>query len=542
MPNGGEANEKKTLMRGVLVLMPAALFTKCVGLFYKIPLLFIVGVEGMAYFLAAYHVYSLLFVLSATGLPTALSLQIARAIARGEGRAVRRIFGVSLALFLPMGLVGSALLWCFAAPLAARLAMGDAAAALMAIAPALLLASFIGAAKGYFQGHNRMGATALSEVLEAAGKLVLGLLFALFAKRAGYGTPTVAAFAIFGITAGLALAALVLFCLLLISRVREGRARPDSGQLPTRRAVLRELLRVAFPITLSASVMSLTALLDTALISARLQSAGYAPDVANATYSAYGNLAIPLYNLIPSLLSPITLALMPLLGAFAGRRDFLGCKQTLGTAVRITALVGVPASLGLSVFSRPLLQMLFAGQSAAVAVAAPLLSLLALSVLPSALLSLCGAALQAMGHTALPVLAMGAGAAVKLLVEYLWLPVLGITAAPISTLACTLTVLVIEWIALCRFLPFSPIAPADLLRPLACALPGMAIGAASYFFLRYRVGDAFWLMPVILVLVVLLVLPLALVCGALAREDLLALPAGEKLCTLLERYKLLKKR
>ena len=59
MPHGGNASGQKTLMRGVLVLMPATLFTKFVGLFYKIPLIRIVGVEGMAYFLAAYHVYSL---------------------------------------------------------------------------------------------------------------------------------------------------------------------------------------------------------------------------------------------------------------------------------------------------------------------------------------------------------------------------------------------------------------------------------------------------------------------------------------------------
>ena len=74
MSRDAAAPGQKKLLRGVLVLMPAALFSKIVGMLYKIPLLFIVGVEGMAYFLAAYHVYSLLFVLSATGRPTALSL------------------------------------------------------------------------------------------------------------------------------------------------------------------------------------------------------------------------------------------------------------------------------------------------------------------------------------------------------------------------------------------------------------------------------------------------------------------------------------
>ena len=129
LPQHTVATEKKKLLGGVAVLMPATLFTKLVGLFYKIPLIAIVGVGGMAYFLAAYHVYSLLFVLSATGLPTALSLQIARA-ASGEARAgVARIFRVSLALFLSLGILGTALLLWGAPLIAARIAMHDATAA-----------------------------------------------------------------------------------------------------------------------------------------------------------------------------------------------------------------------------------------------------------------------------------------------------------------------------------------------------------------------------------------------------------------------------
>jgi stage V sporulation protein B len=260
-------------------------------------------------------------------------------------------------------------------------------------------------------------------------------------------------------------------------------------------------------------------------------------------YSAYGNLAVPLYNLIPSLLSPITLALMPLLGGFAGRGEFARAKETLCTAVRITTLFAIPASLGLCIFARPLLFMIFAGQSEAIAVAAPLLSLLALSVVPSALLTLMGAALQATGHTLLPVIAMSAGAAVKLSLECILLPLpqCGIMGAPVSTLACTLTVLLIEWVALARHLPFVPVSPQQILRPLFCALPGLLAGGVLYFLAcRALACEPRWLMPLVLLTVGVLVLPAALFGRALEREDLLALPAGEGICRILEKCKLLK--
>lgn len=540
MSRDAAAPGRKKLLRGVLVLLPAALFSKLVGMFYKIPLLFIVGVEGMAYFLAAYHVYSLLFVLSATGLPTALSLQISRALARGEQRAVGRIFRVAAALFLTLGFAGSAYVLLDAPALAARLSMGDAAAALAAIAPSLFLAAFIGAGKGYFQGHSRMGPTALCEVLESAGKLCFGLGFALWAKSQGLGVPFVAAYAVFGITAGMALSALSLVPPLCVSLFRA--SRRQVGGLPTRRAVLGELLRVGLPITLGACVMSAVSLLDTVLISARLQRAGFPASVANAMYSSYGNLAIPLYNLVPALLSPVTLALMPLLGGAVTGKDEEGAKGALSSAVRLSALVGIPASLGLCVFARPLLSLIFAGQAQAIGVAAPLLSVLALSVLPAVLIAVLAAALQATGHTLLPVLATGVGAAVKLLCESILLTVPGVYlhGAPISTLCCTLTILLIEWIALSRILPFAVIAPRDLFRPLLATLPAMLLGVGLYYALAQRPGDSAWVMLPVLFLVSVTVLFFALLFGAVEKCDLLTMPAGDKLCALLEKCKLLK--
>lgn len=540
LPRGEDAAKQKTLMRGVLVLLPAALFTKLIGLFYKIPLLHIVGVEGMAYFLAAYHVYSLLFVLSATGLPTALSLQISRALATGGTKHVRRLLLVAMALFLGVGIPGSICLWAFAPQLAERLAMREASAAIMAIAPALALAAFIGAGKGFFQGHHRMGATALCEVLEAGGKLGFGLWFALLAKERGLPTPQVAAYAIFGITAGMALSALVLLACLIWHCLRHPAAQAQA--VPRGKTLLLRLLREGLPMTVSASVMSLVSLLDTALISARLQAGGFAAEVANAMYSSYGNLAVPMYNLVPSLLSPITLALMPMLGACLAAADRRGARQTLCTAWRVVALIAIPASLGLGVFAKPLLSLIYAGQDAAIAVAAPLLSLLALSIVPSAMLTLTGAVLQATGHTLLPVGAMTVGAVIKLLVELclLQLPQVNIYGAPISTLCCTLTVLLIEWCVLVRILPFSVVAPRDLLRPLFCALGGVLPGVMLYFTCRMQWGEPVWLMPLVVALCAMLVFVLALRLRAVERGDLLTLPAGMQLCRLLEKCKLLK--
>lgn len=531
--------EKKRLLEGVLVLMPATLFTKLVGLFYKIPLIAIVGVTGMAYFLAAYHVYSALFVLLATGLPTALSVLVAKWTARGERASARRVLWVSLCLFLPPGALGALGLCLFAEPLAARLSMANAAVCILAIAPSLLLSAFIGGAKGYFQGQQRMLPTAVSEVLEAAGKLGFGLCFALMAKGRGFEPPVVAAYAIFGITAGLALAALVLG-VWLIAELRRHSATQGTP-LPSVSSTVKELCRVALPITVSSSVMSLVSLIDTALISGSLQRSGFAPDVANAMYSSYGNLAVPLYNLVPTLLTPVTLALMPLLAAGLSGGDAEGGRSALCTALRLCTLVAIPAALGLGIFAEPVLRLIYAGQSEATAVAAPLLSLLAAAVLPAAMITLTGAALQATGHTVIPILATLAGAAVKLCAELLLLPVSGvyIYAAPISTLLCNLTVMTVEGIALSRVLPFRFFTGKALFRPLCAALIGIGTGGGVYLLLQKRWDSPLLMLPVLVISCVLFLL-FALRLQAVGEEELSALPCGDRICRVLRKMRLIR--
>ncbi len=526
MPRGAKS-EQKTLLRGVLVLLPAALFTKCVGLFYKIPLLFIVGVEGMAYFLAAYHVYATLFVLASTGLPTALSLQVARRVARGE--SPWRTLCAAQALFLTVGAAGTLALTLFAAPLARVLAIEGAEHALRAIAPSLFLTAFIGAARGYFQGQSRMGEGAVAEVIEGAGKLGLGLLFAYLARERGLGAPYVAAGAILGITAGLALSALFLAVCLL----REPHGR---GERDTVRHLVAELTRTALPITASAAVMSAVGLIDTALISARLIAAGVDSTTAHTMYSSFGNLAVPLYALVPSLLTPVTLSLMPLIGATDSPHV---ARSAWRSAVRLVTLVCVPAGIGLAVFATPLLMLLYKGQEAAVAVAAPTLTVLALAVLPAGLSSLMGAALQARGKGGVPVVAALCGALVKLVSEWILLPRVLLIAAPISTLLCTLTVVAVEWHALSRALGTAPVSPRELWRPLLSSVPAIALGIGAHLFASAHVTSRFIMLPVV-ALVAAVYVPLSLALSAVEREDILALPKGERIVQALERLKLIK--
>ncbi len=526
---------------GVAILTPATLLAKIIGLFYKIPLIAVVGVAGMAYFLSAYHVYSMLFVLFASGLPTALSLLVSRATARGEG-AVGRIFSVTLVLFLALGLVGALFLLIFAKGIATALAMPDAALALALIAPALPLAVVSGVVKGLFQGRHDMLPTAVAEVVEALGKLVCGVSLAWFARARCADTPTVAAAAVAGITAGAALAALVMLLWLLLSRRRL--FVRGTGTPPSHRAVLRALWQVAVPITVSAAVTGLVTLVDTALISVRLQAAGFAPTAAHEMYSSYGNLALPLYNLVPALLAPVTLSLTPALGKALTVGDSAGASQALLLALRVSLLITIPASLGLAIFSAPILSVLYVGEQGAVMLAAPLLSLLAVCLLPTVLISLTATALQAAGRPSLPVWTMLLGAAVKLALEALLLgvPAVNIYAAPISTFACNIFVLCANFCLLERHTGLSFSLHRTLPGPLFAAGVSLTLGVLAYRFLGMTVMPELPSVFLTLSLVVLIYFIMAFALHLLDDAVLGALPLGTVLLKFLKESKKYDKR
>ncbi len=483
----------RSFLSGVSVLTLSAVCVKVLGLFYRIPLLGVLGTEGMGYFNTAFEVYALLCVLSTAGLPVAMSVLLSSAEADGNTEEARRIFRVSLGAFTVIGVIGTLLLLVTARPLAALLGSPGAEPALRAIAPTVLLICLSAALRGRFQGRCNMLPTAISQIVEAAGKLLIGLGFATVARERGADLPMTAAAAVGGLTVGTGLS-LVYLCIHTRLDARQGAVCSvpspvaSAPEMPTgtTRRILRALGATAIPVTLSAGIISLSKCLDLAIILRRLQAVGYTAAEANALYGCYSTLAVPLFNMLPAMASSVTLPAVPALAASLsqGETGVASARRTAVASLGLTLVLALPAALGLSVFARDILSLLFAGQPAAVAEATPWLSCLALTVPAACLVTVTGSLLQAAGRADRPVRAMLVGVGVKtallalLALQDGW----GMAAAPVSALACDTVIVLLNLIALARHAPlllptrrtgiilFAPLLPAVLAVAGICAL------------------------------------------------------------------------
>lgn len=541
-----QPQKQNSFFGGAAILAAGILIVKLIGMFYKIPLINIIGEAGAADFNNAYNIYAVLLTVSTAGLPVAVSKLVSEANALDRRNQVRRTFRLALVLFLALGLVSFLVMFFRADALAGMMNDSKAAAGIRALAPAVVCVGCLAALRGYSQGHSNMAPTSVSQIIEALCKLVVGLGLAFWLVKQGKDPDVAAAGAITGVTVGTVVALAYMVLDFLLSRGREdirGTDRPDSAG-----SILANILKIAVPITLSSSMVGIVTVIDSSLVQGQLQSALDLTEQASRTL--YGNYsgALNIYNLPTSLMAAITASVIPAVSAALARRDRRGAARITGSALRITALLSFPMGVGLFVLGTPIIRLLFPKLN--VAVAGPLLSTLGIATPFVCMVLVCNSVLQAHGFINLPVIVMVLGGIVKIVNNYNLVGAIGIAGAPVGNILCFGLALVLDLVVITRVIPNRPrLLPIFAKPAVASAVMGGAAWAVYGLLSRIlsseqvdqagqtvravsRMGNAAGIFLAIAVAgVVYLVLVIAL--RAISRDDLALMPKGDKLARLL---------
>ena len=541
-----QTQKQNSFFGGAAILAAGILIVKLIGMFYKIPLINIIGEAGAADFNNAYNIYAVLLTVSTAGLPVAVSKLVSEANALNRRNQVRRTFRLALVLFLTLGLISFLVMFFRADALAGMMNDSKAAAGIRALAPAVVCVGCLAALRGYSQGHSNMAPTSVSQIIEALCKLVVGLGLAFWLVKQGKDPDVAAAGAITGVTVGTVVALIYMVLDFFLSRGREdthGTDRPDSAG-----SILANILKIAVPITLSSSMVGIVTVIDSSLVQGQLQSALNLTEKASRTL--YGNYsgALNIYNLPTSLMAAITASVIPAVSAALARRDRRGAARITGSALRITALLSFPMGVGLFVLGTPIIRLLFPKLN--VAVAGPLLSTLGIATPFVCMVLVCNSVLQAHGFINLPVIVMVLGGIVKIVNNYNLVGAIGIAGAPVGNILCFGLALVLDLVVITRVIPNRPrLLPIFAKPAVASAVMGGAAWAVYGLLSRIlsseqvdqagqtvravsRMGNAAGIFLAIAVAgVVYLVLVIAL--RAISRDDLTLMPKGDKLARLL---------
>lgn len=488
-----EKKNKSFLVEAGIISI-SSFVVKIIGVLFKIPLANILG-GSMGIFSAAYSLYAMLYMISTSGLPVAISRMIAASDKRGREREVQRTFRVSLTAFTLVGVLATAVMMLAASWFFRVTEHPDSVLAAYIIAPTLLFVCVCSAFRGYYQGLHNMYPTAIGQLIEAVFKMGLGLGATILARKMGYSPAVQAACAVSGITVGMLVEMVMLFIYRSFTRKRRP-AGTDNGA-DAISTLSKRILIIALPATITSSALYLSTFIDTVLIKRCLMIGGAAEAVAEDLYTAYTSYSTAIADLLPStLIYPIAISVLPAVSAALAIKEISSANRNIVQSIRISAIIGLPSAAFLLATAPSCLSLLYSGALAgydridALQVSSGTLRILALGIVFMAVVSTTNALLQAVGKIWLPMLSVGVGVIFMAFIEYFGVSgFLGIYGAPVSSICCYLIAASLNLFFLRRHTT-AQLSPASLFfRPALCALLTGGVTFGVYSLLRLLLPD-----------------------------------------------------
>lgn len=577
--------KNQTLLNGALILTLATLSVKVIGVIYKIPLSNMIGTVGRGFFDSAYNLYVPIYTISMAGLPVAISNMVSKSMATGMYRDVKIIHKVSKRLFLAVGILGTLAMLILAFPYAFSAQNMDVLPAVFVITPSIFFCCLMSSYRGYYNGLSNMFPTAISQVFEAAGKLVFGLVCARIVISYGYSRfeqgltvfgktvanesealsaiyPYAAAGAAAGVTIGTVMGLVFLLIRHKIVGDKITKAELAVAPKPEKANVIaKNLLKFAIPVAISSLVFSVTNLIDSITIQNRLEymisnNMEYIrniysteligildADVKNFLYGSY-SLSLDFRNLIPSLTMTLGISAIPTLSAAWAVKDKTKIRVAIESVIRVTMLVAMPCGIGMGVLAQPILAVFYGSGEAAsgVSVAAPVLTAYGFTIFLMALSQPMTNMLQALDKTKVPLISLSVGAVVKLISNMIFvsIPALNVNGAVIGTILCYVVITVINLIALIRTTKVKINILSVFIKPIICgAFCGVGAyttyGLCNKFIPEFSVKGVFCLGFAICFGGLIYVISTLLVKG-IAKDDVIMLPKGEKIAKILAKF------
>lgn len=333
-------SKKQSFVKGALIISAGGFLSKILGAVYRIPLVAILGGEGMGIYQMVYPLYCILLTVSASGIPTG----IARIISSGSSYgAERRAFY----LYGGIGLIGSLLMFALSAPLAA--AQGEAGVALCCklLSPSVFFVAIISVVRGYFQGKGNMFPTAFTEVLEQGVKVAAGVALASFYSG---DIQKATAAAVFAVTVSEALT-----CIISIMMYAGGtnKIKPLYKQ---KSVSVKAVLAYTVPLTFTAIALPVSQLLESIAVVNILRRT--AQD-ATVLYGIFSGCAVTIINLPVSVTYGLAAASVPNISPLAEKGDIKGAKKEVSRALLYTVAIALPCAVLLYVFAPLAARLIF---------------------------------------------------------------------------------------------------------------------------------------------------------------------------------------
>ena len=480
------SEKAKSVAKGISILGIAGIICKVIGLLFSIPLAMISegDIKGGAVsdiFFAVYPTYTLLLTVSSAGLPVAVSRMVAGFLAGNDVRNARNTFRIALKVLFAVGCFFSLVMALFNGMLVNNVGISNTSLGFYAITPCVMIVCVLSAFRGFFQGQQNMIPTAISQLIEQIGKVIISLPLAYLGVHIYHNTEYAAAGALFGITLAEAIATGYMIVRYYMKK-KDFEAIPQAPyELPwDNKKLLHRLIAIAVPITISACIIPLSGFIDSIMMVKRMMVAGLTLDSATLSYGTFEGAVIRLINIPTALALAISMSMVPSVSARFAVHDMNGVRRESHTGMRFAFLIGFPCSVGMSILAGNIVSFFYADawEQTRIRLASELLTFSAMTVVLFTAVQATSSILQGLRKQKIPMYSMIVGVAVKIILNYILIgtPGIDIHGGPYASIACYGIVMIINMIYVCKYAEMKFNWLDWLVRPgLASAIMGIAV-------------------------------------------------------------------
>lgn len=536
---------KHSLVKNASILMTASIISRIIGLLYRRPLGSVLGAVGLGYYGYASNLYAILLLISSYSIPMAVSKMVSERLALGQYKGAQKVFRGALLYAIVVGGI-TALIAFFLGGYLLPANQQNALPALRVLGPTIFFSAILGVFRGYFQAHQTMTPTSISQIAEQLINAVVSVLAAwmLIRSFAPDGGTKAAIFGSMGGTLGTGAGVLagLLFMLFVYALNRKyfqrERMRDRSHTEESYGEVFQLIFLMITPIIFTTFVNNASAYLDSYLFAGLMGYHGTAPETISAAYGEFSNYYMPIINIPLALASASASAMMPEVSGDYAIGNIEHANMQIQKTIRLTMFITLPSMVGMSVLAYPIMNVLFPASSP---LASQLLLFGSLYVLAASLSTITGSVLQSIGkqkETLYNAAISLGGNLVLLAILLFFFPSLGIYAVMISSIFFSVSYGFFNTILLRKYLGFRNEVRQTYLIPLLSAV-GMGIAAFIIYILFHWLTKRAWVGLLVSIPVAALVyFVLFILISGTKQEEMIRYPFGTKIVRVMQKLRI----
>ncbi len=429
------SKKKNSFVNSALIFAVSGMIIKVMGALNKIILgrKSFLGIEGSPYIGFVYPYFNLFLAIAVAGIPAAVAKIISEHYAKDEIKEKETVFKVMRKFMIFLGFLLGIIFYIITPYISNSLDSG-VILSMRSINIAIFIIPYMATYRGYFQGHGNLKPFAGSQILEQFGRVVLGILFAylLLPKGIVYAS----AGSLLGVSLGAVFAIILLIFCFLSFRSNYNLPKPKRLTYKESLPIIKRVLYYAIPMTIGASVVPLTDMIDGQMVTPRLMSIGFTKSAAKALYACHSYYSASIINFPIIIFLSIQVSILPVVSMLVTLKDNKALGETIRTALKLTFLISLPSAVGIFVLAKPVLMLLWPSLTEIHLQTSYILKIMSIELIFVSIYQCTSGILQGMSLHIRNAANMFTGAVFKGVISFflLGIPFFGILGASISSL------------------------------------------------------------------------------------------------------------